>query len=1838
MARDRNQAQDRTRQAAGTGTKLGRRTWLGLALVVGLAARLPAQTVTLQDVADTGIKQDSPNKNFGAQASLTLNQGAGRVLVRFDTAAISAAVGSGSLASAQLQLYIGSNAANWGATGRTVDVYRVVTAWTESGATWNCAQDTNPANRAADCATQWNGGTTADDASDTVVVTNASSAWIQFDVTADVQAFLAGTTNDGWLLQKTDEGQAGRVDLVSKEGAAGQAPRLVLTSESAAVDMVPPSLAIVAPSPPVVVNVPSPQIAVTYRDGGSGVDTGSLRILLDGQDLTARCTIGGQGAACTPPPLAAGTHGIVASLSDHAGNSTTTTASFRLLLGPGIGMVTLPVAADTYLTGAEPDREHGRTATLRLAARSGPRRALVQFDQGPLAAALAGSQLVSAQLELSIAANGNNWGASGRTVGAYPATAAWSESAATWDCPADTNLDNDQPDCAAPWNGGAFAATPTATALLTRGLAGTVGFDVTADVAAFLAGTANDGWLLKDTDETKSGRVDFVSRESASGQAAQLVVVFQIPSADTTPPTIVFVSPAASGAVLATATPTLSATLSDDLSGVDPGSVTVKLDGSDVTAGAQRSATGVAYTPPAPLADGLHVVLVGASDRAGNHATASAPFTIDTSPPTIAFNSPTGDLISPNGAVPVSLSFADAGAGVDEASLALSLDGADVTSTCTVGLTSALCQAQVAASGSHTLLASVLDLAGNRGSATLAIRVTLDVLPPAIAITSPADGTVTRNSTMTIAGTATDDGQVAGVTVNGQNVTLAGGAFATSVALVEGPNRIVANAIDTTGKTGAAAITVTLDTTAPVIAIATPSPGQVTNQSQLQVTGTVADASAVALVTVDGTPATLSGNQFSGTVALVEGANTIAVHAEDAAGNPADAGAAVTLYSLPAVTITAPVDLSFLAATTVDVAGTVSDPASQVQVNGVAATVSGTGFVASGVPLVEGGNLLTAVATDRLGHPGSATINVVRDLTPPHLSLDLPANGTVLATATTHVSGLVNDIVPGTVNAPQVGVTVNGIAATVMNRSFDVQVPLQPGANTLLAVATDAAGNVAQAQVTVTRAAPAGAHLELVSGDGQSAVIGSPLGAPLVVKVVDGSGAPVQGVPVTFRLLGGDGSVTGGRRDTVVASQAGGTAQVAFTLGNHAGVGNQRVEASAPLYGAPITFAETALPGAPAFVAADSGGNQYGVAGQQLPRPLVAVVTDSGFNRLAGVPVSWSVVQGAGTLPNGTQQQVIPTDSDGRAITLAVLDPAEGEANTVVVASVQGLSTSPVAAFSESGRVAGDPAGTAVSGVVLDNSNLPIAGVTVRVKDAVLAAVTDANGYFRIAGAPVGSFYLIVDGSTAARPGSWPDLEFVVTTIPGRETTLGMPIFLLPLDQLHGLFVDELHGGTLTLAALPGFALQIAPGSVTFPGGAKSGTVSVTTVHSDKVPMVPNFGQQPRLIVTIQPAGARFDPPARLTLPNVEGLAPGRVTDFYSFDHDLGYFVSIGPATVSDDGMTIVSNPGVGIVKAGWHCGGDPDASGTVHNCPVCQQCAGPNCVADNTQVPPQTSTNQCVKEVCAGGSPVDRPLPDLTPLPDTDPHDCKKDVCLGGQPGKIATQDEEPVQIPGNCFHETCPPHLFPNWPGTPDLSDAPPGFACCQAPGPQLFPDGPQTYSVASQCCSLSGQVIAKGPPIADLSQCPNRHAAVPTVPHFFDGCSLPTAAVFSLSVVFPPGFDGDPDNPGFSGDPDNPAGAPDTLFSQFNQPANTPGGPPTGPCDLHDACYQTCDDGTDNEQRCNTIMMNAMVAVCQASKASDVIKSNCMMFAQLYYTVLVGAGFPAYDEDQSKWCQCC
>jgi hypothetical protein len=191
-----------------------RTSWLAAlsfaAWVLAGPAPLGAQTLTLQAAADTFLKSGSPNQNQGSEAILRVqSSGNNRALVKFDPAEILAAVGTGSLASARLELFIASNANNWGATGRTVDLHRVAETWSEPGATWNCGIDTNPSNGAADCASPWAGGRFLDEPVDTILHTNGLTGYIAFDVTAEVAAVLAGGSHDGWMVKKTEEGQSG---------------------------------------------------------------------------------------------------------------------------------------------------------------------------------------------------------------------------------------------------------------------------------------------------------------------------------------------------------------------------------------------------------------------------------------------------------------------------------------------------------------------------------------------------------------------------------------------------------------------------------------------------------------------------------------------------------------------------------------------------------------------------------------------------------------------------------------------------------------------------------------------------------------------------------------------------------------------------------------------------------------------------------------------------------------------------------------------------------------------------------------------------------------------------------------------------------------------------------------------------------------------------------------------------------------------------------------------------------------------------------------------------------------------------------------------------------------------------------------------------------------------------------------------------------------------------------------------------------------------------------------------------------------------------------------------
>src|SRR5262245_33461931 len=196
-------------------------------------ARTQASTLTVLAVADTYLKQGTPNTNQSGENLLRLQQGGNnRVLVKFDQQALEQSVGSAGIRSARLRLYVVANANNWGSDGREVNVHRMTQDWTESGATWNCPNDTNTTNSSADCVTPWPmGGSSlppfAIAPSQVILHQNSQTGWVDWDVSNDVRGFVSHqVANYGWVVRKDDESAAGQVDYASRENA--NSPQLVI--------------------------------------------------------------------------------------------------------------------------------------------------------------------------------------------------------------------------------------------------------------------------------------------------------------------------------------------------------------------------------------------------------------------------------------------------------------------------------------------------------------------------------------------------------------------------------------------------------------------------------------------------------------------------------------------------------------------------------------------------------------------------------------------------------------------------------------------------------------------------------------------------------------------------------------------------------------------------------------------------------------------------------------------------------------------------------------------------------------------------------------------------------------------------------------------------------------------------------------------------------------------------------------------------------------------------------------------------------------------------------------------------------------------------------------------------------------------------------------------------------------------------------------------------------------------------------------------------------------------------------------------------------------------------
>ena len=172
------------------------------------------------------------------------------------------------------------------------------------------------------------------------------------------------------------------------------------------------------------------------------------------------------------------------------------------------------------------------------------------------------------------------------------------------------------------------------------------------------------------------------------------------------------------------------------------------------------------------------------------------------------------------------------------------------------------------------------------------------------------------------------------------------------------------------------------DVTAPSISVTSHTQGQIVTMSPITLAGTSADASGVASVTVNGSPA-MGTTSWSKSVALTPGSNALLVQARDSVGNIGSLTRTVTYQAPPAPDTTAPTvsvtshsEGQVVATSTITLQGTAADNVGVASVTVNGATATGTTAWSKSVTLTAGTNTLVVLARDAAGKVGSQSRSI----------------------------------------------------------------------------------------------------------------------------------------------------------------------------------------------------------------------------------------------------------------------------------------------------------------------------------------------------------------------------------------------------------------------------------------------------------------------------------------------------------------------------------------------------------------------------------------------------------------------------------------------------------------------------------------------------------------------------------------------------------------------------------------------------------------------------------------------------------------------------------------------
>lgn len=230
--------------------------------------------------------------------------------------------------------------------------------------------------------------------------------------------------------------------------------------------------------------------------------------------------------------------------------------------------------------------------------------------------------------------------------------------------------------------------------------------------------------IIRATDEAGN-----VTEETVSGSFANALKLYV---KETTLPVGAIQFPSAGANIGNNSQPTIRFTFTDAGSGMDPSTVSIKVDGtsyspSTTTFNADGTVLSCEFTPSAALADGLHTIAVNGSDYDGNAAAeVTSTFKVDTTPPTLNVSAPVDNLLTNLATVNV------VGTTNDEHSspVTLTIVCNGTTYTPSIGVDGSFSQAVAIADGSNTITITAVDSSGLQTTVTR--TVICDTTPPVI--------------------------------------------------------------------------------------------------------------------------------------------------------------------------------------------------------------------------------------------------------------------------------------------------------------------------------------------------------------------------------------------------------------------------------------------------------------------------------------------------------------------------------------------------------------------------------------------------------------------------------------------------------------------------------------------------------------------------------------------------------------------------------------------------------------------------------------------------------------------------------------------------------------------------------------------------------------------------------------------------------------------------------------------------------------------------------------------------------------------------------------------------